>query len=75
MWTICQDFLVVSGSVSLFKQKLEAVSEAEMLIPPANRQLPTSDRGKPCSNAQGFGSMDPVEFNLISTAAVCGSSN
>lgn len=75
MWTICQDFLAVSGSVSLFKQKLEAVFKAEMLIHPANMPLHTYDRGKHCSNAQGFGRMDPVEFNLISTAAVCGNTN
>lgn len=51
MWTICQDFLVVSGSVSLFKQKLEAVFKTEMLIHPANSQLHPYDRGKHCSNA------------------------
>lgn len=51
MWTICQDFLVVSGSVSLFKQKLEAVFKTEMLIHPANMQLHTYNRGKHCSNA------------------------
>lgn len=39
MWTLCQDFLVVSGSVSLFKQKLEAVFKMEMCNHPSNMQL------------------------------------
>lgn len=51
MWTICQDFLAVSGSVSLFKEKLEAVFKTEMLIHPANMLLHTDDRGKHSSNA------------------------
>lgn len=65
MWTICQDFLAVSGSVSLFKEKLEAVFKMEMLIHPANMLLHTDDRGKHCSNTPSKALEGWTQWSLI----------
>lgn len=66
MWTLCQDSLVVSGSVSLFKQKLEAVFKMEMCNHPSNMQLwETLLR---CTQ-QSLRRMDPVVFSLARTTA------